>query len=335
LRSHLKKQHGIEWSPDENNRRASARDEGEKSIQDLYERLLAKGEIQGLEGEILKRTVQQDVIKQALLDLIIVRRLPFSCVEWPELHAFVKVINKEAPSFLPSHHSTITDWIHSQFSEAQDIVRRVLQSAKTNIHISVDIWTSPSHALLLGICASFVDVQDEYRNPLIALRMVHSQSGHDQWETLRPVLEEYGIATKIGAIIADNAKANDLLCRAIGSWLSVHHHINWTAAHQRIRCQGHVINLVVQAFLFSKQDEKLMDIYDEEEIGDADDDDEQGNGVVVVQQAPQSAAGGRRAKQTAVPPPLSDEKRSIERDKTLRMVLGPLGKLHNHVVHIR
>ena len=222
LQLHLRK-HDIEWSRAENNRRTTARDQGEKSVQDLYEKLLAKGEIQGLEGEVLKRTVEQNTVKQALLDLIIVRRLPFSCVEWPEFHALVRAINREASSFIPVHHSTITNWIHSSFSEAQDIVRRVLQSAKTKIHLAVDIWTSPSHALLLGICASFIDIQDEYRNPLIALRTVRSQSGNDQWETLRPVLEEYKIEKKIGALIGDNAGLNNVLCCTISSWLSLYY----------------------------------------------------------------------------------------------------------------
>ncbi len=44
LRLHLKK-HDIEQSTEENNRRTTARDQGEKSTQDLYEKLLAKGEV--------------------------------------------------------------------------------------------------------------------------------------------------------------------------------------------------------------------------------------------------------------------------------------------------
>src|SRR5438045_3530269 len=147
----------------------------------------------------------------------------------------------------------ITDWIHNSFSEAQDIVQRVLQSAKTKIHLAIDIWTSPSHDLLLGICASFIDIQDEYQNPLIALCTVHSQSGNDQWETLCPVLEEYRIETKIGALVGDNAGSNDVLCCMISSWLSLYHQITWTATYQRIHCQGHVINLIVLAFLFNSR----------------------------------------------------------------------------------
>lgn len=180
LQRHLRKQHAIQWSPQENSISTTARDLGDNSVQGLYEKLLARGEVQGLEGEVLKRTVQQNAVKQTLLDLIIIRRLPFSCVEWPEFHAFVKALNREAPSFIPIHHSTITEWIREYFTESQDVVRKVLQSAKTKIHIAVDIWTSPSHSLLLGICGSFVDIQDKYRNLLIALRPVHSQSGVDQ-----------------------------------------------------------------------------------------------------------------------------------------------------------
>jgi hypothetical protein len=337
LQRHLRK-HDIEWSTEENDLRTTARDQGEKSVQDLYENLLAKGEVQGLEGEILKRTVQQNTAKQALLDLIIVRRLPFSCVEWPEFHAFVKALNREAPPFLPMHHSTITNLIHSHFSEAQDIVRRVLQSAKTKIHLAIDIWTSPSHALLLGVCASFVDIQDEYRNPLIALRTVLSQSGNHQWETLRPILEGYGIETKIGALVGDNAGSNDVLCRTIGSWLSLHHQITWTATYQRIRCQGHVINLIVQAFLFdSKKDEQLMDLYDKEDekLGEEEDGEEQKGEEEIVRQVPQLTKGRRKKKKDEELEPSLNEKGTRERSKTIRTIMGPMGKLHNHIVHIR
>jgi hypothetical protein len=78
LQGHLRK-HDIEWSTEENNRRTTARDLGEKSIQDLYEKLLAKGEVQGLEGEVLKHIVEQSTVKQALLDLIMCQMARASC----------------------------------------------------------------------------------------------------------------------------------------------------------------------------------------------------------------------------------------------------------------
>ena len=120
LRGHLKRIHDTTWSWEENESRTTVRDEGEESIQALYKKLLARGEVQGLKGEVLRHTVEKGAIKQTLLDLIIVRRLPFSCIEWPEFHAFIKALNREAanPDIVPIHHSTITDWIHSHFTES-------------------------------------------------------------------------------------------------------------------------------------------------------------------------------------------------------------------------
>jgi hypothetical protein len=89
------------------------RNRAKDSVQQLYESLLEEGGIKGLEGEVLRRTVEKDLIKQTLINLIIVRRLPFSCVEWPEFHALIKALNREAdqPTIIPTSHSTVTEWI--------------------------------------------------------------------------------------------------------------------------------------------------------------------------------------------------------------------------------
>jgi hypothetical protein len=39
--------------------------------------------------------------------------------------------------------------LHCLYQESQDIVRRRLQSALSDIHLSVDIWTSPNNYPLL------------------------------------------------------------------------------------------------------------------------------------------------------------------------------------------
>jgi hypothetical protein len=332
LRLHLKSHHQVVWNRSENQPRTTAKDVANQKVAQLYQDILAKGDAKGLEGEVLRRTTDRDVIQRTLTDLILVRRLPFSCVEWPELHAFVKALNPVANSLdlIPTDHTTITRWIDKVFLESQDVVRRILQSAKTPIHLAVDIWTCPNHTLLLGICSSFVDVNDNYQNILIGLRTVASQSGEDQWETLRPVLETYGIETKIGALVADNAGSNDVLCRTMAKWFSLEHGIAWNAEHQRIRCQGHIINLIVQAFLFDskKQEEKILESYDKEDqvIVSREEDEE------VVRQPSQPVKGkGKTAKANAK---ASSQPDRVDRGQKIREMMGPLGKLHNTVVHI-
>jgi hypothetical protein len=101
-------------------------------------------------------------------------------VEWPEWHALVQALNPQGRVFMPTSHNTIKQRIDAWFPHAKDIVRKRLQSSQTSIHLAVDIWTSPSHDLLLAICATFVDAQDRFRNILIALRTVCGHSGLNQ-----------------------------------------------------------------------------------------------------------------------------------------------------------
>jgi hypothetical protein len=276
-----------------------------ETVTALYSKLLAESAASELNQEVLKRTIITKVVDQTLLDLIIVRRLPLSIVEWPEFRQFCIALNQEVASFLPTSHNTITKRIKTYFPDAKDIVRKLLQSAKTSIHLAVDVWTSPNNHLLLAICGSFVDIHDRFQNILIGLRTTYGQSGAAQWVTLLPVLEEYGIVEKIGTVIGDNSGTNDVLCRTISSYLSLEKKQDWSPIQQRIRCQGHILNLVVQAFLFgTTEDEKTLESYDQLEND--------------IQQEEKL-----------------DEKQKKEREAFVRSKLGVMGKLHNIIVHIR
>jgi hypothetical protein len=70
---------------------------------------------------------------------------------------------------------------------------------------------------------------------------------------LLSVLREYKISDKIGYFIADNAANNDAALRLLS------HHIDVKPARQRLRCSGHVINLVVKAILYGVDSECMLD----------------------------------------------------------------------------
>jgi hypothetical protein len=65
------------------------------------------------------------------------------------------------------------------------------------------------------------------------------------------VLQDYGIVHKLGAIVADNASLNNVLCRTIETYIKEEADQDWSARNWRIRCIGYIINLVMQAFLFT------------------------------------------------------------------------------------
>jgi hypothetical protein len=71
-----------------------------------------------------------------------------------------------------------------------------------------------------------------------------------------------------------------------------------------------------------------MDSYDkEDEKLEEDNEEEQDSEEEVVRQVPK--------KKGKEPEPLLDEKGKRERGKAIRIIMGPMGKLHNHIVHIR
>jgi hypothetical protein len=127
---------------------------------------------------------------------------------------------------------------------------------------------------------------------------VAGHSGDDQFDVLLPLLQDYDIVRKLGAIVGDNSGTNDTLCRAIEAYLKREEgDLQWSAKQWRVRCMGHVINLTVQGFLFHNSiSPEELESYDELEERDL---------------------------------------RDIEEVKQKFRLLGPLGQLHNIIVDIR
>src|ERR1700721_2041375 len=142
--------------------------------------------------------------------------------------------------------------VYSSWARHKDVVRRVLQSVLSQIHIACDIWTSPNNWLLFGIVAHFTTYDSKHQKALLALKKVPGHSSESMWTILLLVLEDYGIVRQLGAIVADNATTNDVLCRLIQAHFYTMYKMVWKVDEWRICCISHIINLVVQAFLFTK-----------------------------------------------------------------------------------
>ena len=119
------------------------------------------------------------------------------------------------------------------------------------------------------------------------------------WTILLLVLEDYGIVRQLGAIVADNATTNDVLCRLIQAHFYTTYKMVWKVDEWQIRCISHIINLVVQAFLFTKAFTiEELESYDAQEEG----------GELLLED---------------------------EAKKAKFWLLGPLGQAHNIVVYMQ
>lgn len=128
-----------------------------------------------------------------------------------------------------------------------------LQTARSTITVSFDHWLADNELDLLGVVAHYLDSNLELRTVLLALKPSYGHDAQELQDTLLSVLREYKISDKISYLVADNASNNDAALRLLS------HHIDIKPAKQRLRCSGHVINLVVKAILYGVDSECLLD----------------------------------------------------------------------------
>jgi hypothetical protein len=76
------------------------------------------------------------------------------------------------------------------------------------------------------------------------------------------IIEEYSIASKVGYFMMDNAENNDTMMRTLETSLNEtlrDQEVPYNGKQYRLRCNGHIINLAAQSFLFQTADEALED----------------------------------------------------------------------------
>lgn len=129
--------------------------------------------------------------------------------------------------------------------------------------MSFDAWSSPNHASLLGVVGHWIDAKRQLKTGLLALKVLDGHHGSDMAAVLQEVIENYKIEDRICAFQTDNAPNNDTALDALAIGIP-----SVDRKQSRLRCFGHIINLVVKALLFSAGSGLLQ-----EKLGEVGDDD--------------------------------------------------------------
>lgn len=245
----------------------------------------------------LKAAIDQSAFEEALVQFITRHNLSHRIVESPELRVLLLSINYMASSVLPASHSSLPKLLQHTFTTHKRIVKDQLHGSRSKIHLSTDMWSAPSHTGYQAIVAHFITADGSLSKALLALKEHKgSHTGEAQAEVVLKALKDYEIEeNRIGCFTLDNASSNDTMMEALSSRLP-----SLNPVKQRLRCQGHVVNLAAQAFLFAKDSEALDE---------------------AVRQLSQLA---------------KDEQQGLTADTASEWrKLGPLGRAHNTVIHIR
>lgn len=140
-REHLLKEHPVDLNPVLPAARKKMVMTIERSFQGQKERQIMTDKAK--EREILKGMIDQRRIREALIHLIVRRRLPQTITEWPEFIAFCASLNHEATEIVARSHSSIHRYIEKSFFKHRSEVRGAISKARSLTHLCTDTWTSP------------------------------------------------------------------------------------------------------------------------------------------------------------------------------------------------
>jgi hypothetical protein len=126
-------------------------------------------------------------------------------------------------------------------------VVRLLSKAISKIHISFDGWTTKGGKRgFFGIIAHFADAAGIVRDlPLAIPQLTGAHTGIRIAEVVAEILRRFGVsASTVGYFILDNAAANNAAVAHLAN------KYGFDAAHRRLRCAPHTLNLVGQMIMF-------------------------------------------------------------------------------------
>jgi hypothetical protein len=102
---------------------------------------------------------------------------------------------------------------------------------------------------MIGVIGYWIDEKQQLRIALLGLRQLIGQhSGENMALEVLGIIKDFEIGSRAGHFMADNALSNDTFVEELAEHLGN----RFEASVRRLRCFGHIINLVVKALLFGK-----------------------------------------------------------------------------------
>ena len=167
---------------------------------------------------------------------------------------------------LPKSSTTISNWLLALHLTSSTTITKYFETIPFRIPLSFDLWTSPNHRSFLGVVGHWATESGQLVSTTLGFRRFFgSHSGANIAETVIKVLDTYQIASKLGYITTDNATNNDSALVELSKLLALRD-IKFKPEIMRVRCFGHIINLVVKGFLWGADWEAFeQEVHKEEE----------------------------------------------------------------------
>ena len=205
----------------------------------------------------LKEHFDRDVFQSLLLAWITESNVAFRAIEAPRFRRLLDYLNPSiglTQAYMT--HSTIRSKLLDEYHRYKGIVVNELKECPGRIHLAFDGWRSPNRYALYGVAAFYLSKEKRPQKILLGLpELRQSHTGENIASQVAEVIASFEMEDRIGYFTLDNAESNDTAMTALGDLFG------FDGRQRRVRCFGHIINLVAKALLFGKDDE----VFDSEE----------------------------------------------------------------------
>jgi hypothetical protein len=244
----------------------------------------------------IRPPIRRDVLRKLIVEWIVERRHAFSETQSLALRKIFEYLNPKSTIALKTRNTVKAD-TDKYFAAAKATVKERLSQARSRIHISYDLWSSPNHKAMIAIVAHWTAEDYEVKTALLAIREVHGgHTGESIASIVFPVLKEYEIHDRFGYYIGDNATNNDTSLEWLNRHMRKEGIPEFDLKQRRLRCFAHEMQIAVKGLLF-------------------------GPNVKELEEFPATASA------------TEEEKREYAKKKWRSF--GAVGKLHNVVKYIR
>lgn len=145
-----------------------------------------------------------------------------------------------------------------EFEAMRGALRQAMLEGLSDVHVSFDGWTSPNDYSIISVNAHFIDKQGKRRTERLAFRRILGEhTGDNIAAALLAVIREWSLEGRVGCFIADNASNNDPAIDMVLKTLYPNMSVKQRKA-RRLRCLGHITNLVAKAMLLGRGGGKAM-----------------------------------------------------------------------------
>ncbi|KAK6850583.1 hypothetical protein PG987_000217 [Apiospora arundinis] len=202
---------------------------------------------------ISRAQVQQ--AEELALGFIINSDQPFNIFSDSFLHHLLILHNPALCAQIAWGRTTLRERLSRCFKIKKDIIRKEMMESISRIHLAFDLWTSPNRLAIIAVSGHFLDGKGRQQQRLLALRrQLGAHTGSNLSSSLYQTVQEWGVVDRIGVVIADNASNNDTCLQEFFQILDPSIQ-GYEAEERRIRCYGHILNLVGRAFLYGEDSE--------------------------------------------------------------------------------